>query len=69
MNIDLQKNFNNIYNTLLNQGIKRTAFAKGKGFSSTSQLAPNARKFAPKQKSPPVNKEVGNGCWSVAECN
>ena len=29
MNIDLQKNFNNIYNTLLNQGIKRTAFAKG----------------------------------------
>ena len=35
----IEENLNRIYNTLLNQGIKRTAFAKGMGFSSTSQLA------------------------------
>lgn len=39
MEIDIQKNFNYIYHALLNKGIKRTAFAKGMGFSSTSQLA------------------------------
>jgi hypothetical protein len=39
MEINIEKNLNSIYNTLLNQGIKRTAFAKGMGFSSTSQLA------------------------------
>ncbi len=39
MEIEIQKNLNCIYNALLNQGIKRTAFAKGMGFSSTAQLA------------------------------
>jgi plasmid maintenance system antidote protein VapI len=39
MELNIEKNLNSIYNTLLNQGIKRTAFAKGMGFSSTSQLA------------------------------
>ena len=39
MQIYIEDNLNSIYNTLLNKGIKRTAFAKGMGFSSTSQLA------------------------------
>jgi transcriptional regulator with XRE-family HTH domain len=39
MELDIQQNFNRIYNAILNQGIKRTAFAKGMGFSSTAQLA------------------------------
>lgn len=39
MEINIEKNLKSIYNTLLNQGTKRTAFAKGMGFSSTSQLA------------------------------
>ena len=39
MQVKIEENLNSIYHTLLNQGIKRTAFAKGMGFSSTSQLA------------------------------
>ena len=39
MEINIEKHLNRIYETLLNKGIKRTAFAKGMGFSSTSQLA------------------------------
>ena len=36
---DIQQNFNLIYGTIMNQGIKRTAFAKAMGYSSTSQLS------------------------------
>ena len=39
MNIDIQKNFTVIYTTIMNQGTKRTAFAKAMGYSSTSQLS------------------------------
>ena len=37
--VDIQQNFNLIYGTIMNQGIKRTAFAKAMGYSSTSQLS------------------------------
>ena len=39
MMVDIQQNFNLIYGTIMNQGIKRTAFAKAMGYSSTSQLS------------------------------
>jgi plasmid maintenance system antidote protein VapI len=39
MNFDIQQNFNLIYGTIMNQGIKRTAFAKAMGYSSTAQLS------------------------------
>ncbi len=39
MEFDIQRNFNLIYGTIMNQGIKRTAFAKAMGYSSTAQLA------------------------------
>jgi transcriptional regulator with XRE-family HTH domain len=39
MDFDITKNFNSIYASIMNQGIKRTAFAKAMGYSSTSQLS------------------------------
>ena len=39
MEFDIQQNFNSIYGTIMNQGIKRTAFAKAMGYSSTAQLS------------------------------
>lgn len=39
MNFDITQNFNSIYATIMNQGIKRTAFAKAMGYSSTAQLS------------------------------
>ncbi len=39
MKFGIQKNFNVIYGTIMNQGIKRTAFAKSMGYSSTAQLS------------------------------
>jgi len=39
MEFDIQQNFNLIYGTIMNQGKKRTAFAKAMGYSSTSQLS------------------------------
>ena len=39
MNFDIQQNFARIYRTVNDQGIKRTAFAKSMGYSSTAQLA------------------------------
>jgi hypothetical protein len=39
MELDMTKNFNLIFNAVSNKGIKRTAFAKSMGYSSTSQLA------------------------------
>lgn len=39
MNFDITQNFNSIYATIMNQGNKRTAFAKAMGYSSTSQLS------------------------------
>ena len=33
------------------------------------QFGYNGLVVSAKQKRPPVNKEVGNGCWSVEECN
>lgn len=39
MNFDIQQNFARIYRTVNDQGIKRTAFAKSMGYSSTSQLS------------------------------
>jgi len=38
MNFDIQQNFGRIFRTISDQGIKRTAFAKRMGYSSTSQL-------------------------------
>jgi transcriptional regulator with XRE-family HTH domain len=39
MNFNINQNFGRIYDIILNQGIKRTAFAKAMGYSSTSQLS------------------------------
>ena len=39
MELDITKNFNDIFVAISNKGIKRTAFAKAMGYSSTSQLA------------------------------
>lgn len=39
MNFDIQHNFNSIYVAIMNQGVKRTAFAKAMGYSSTAQLS------------------------------
>lgn len=39
MDFDITTNFNSIYASIMNQGIKRTAFAKSMGYSSTSQLS------------------------------
>jgi transcriptional regulator with XRE-family HTH domain len=39
MELDITKNFNHIFAAVSNKGIKRTAFAKAMGYSSTSQLA------------------------------
>ncbi len=39
MNFNIQQNFSRIYRTIVDQGIKRTAFAKAMGYSSTSQLS------------------------------
>ena len=39
MNFDIQHNFNLIYSAIMNQGVKRTAFAKAMGYSSTAQLS------------------------------
>jgi len=39
MDFDLQQNFGAIYAAIMNQGTKRTAFAKAMGYSSTSQLS------------------------------
>lgn len=39
MEFDIQQNFNLIYGTIMNQGTKRTAFAKAMGYSSTAQLS------------------------------
>jgi transcriptional regulator with XRE-family HTH domain len=39
MELDITKNFNQVFNAVSNKGIKRTAFAKAMGYSSTSQLA------------------------------
>jgi len=39
MEIDITKNFRHIFTAVSNNGIKRTAFAKAMGYSSTSQLA------------------------------
>ena len=39
MNFDITHNFNSIYGAIMNQGIKRTAFAKAMGYSSTAQLS------------------------------
>ena len=39
MNFSIQQNFARIYRTIAEQGIKRTAFAKAMGYSSTSQLS------------------------------
>lgn len=39
MNFDIHQNFARIYRTIADQGIKRTAFAKSMGYSSTAQLS------------------------------
>lgn len=39
MEFNLTRNFNDIFVAVSNKGIKRTAFAKAMGYSSTSQLA------------------------------
>jgi len=39
MRFNIQHNFGMIYHAILNQGIKRTAFAKAMGYSSTAQLS------------------------------
>ena len=39
MKFDITRNFNNIFTAVSNKGVKRTAFAKAMGYSSTSQLA------------------------------
>ena len=39
MELDITKNFNHIFTAVSNRGIKRTAFAKAMGYSSTSQLS------------------------------
>jgi len=39
MDFGLQQNFGAIYAAIMNQGTKRTAFAKAMGYSSTSQLS------------------------------
>jgi transcriptional regulator with XRE-family HTH domain len=39
MEFDLTRNFNDIFAAVSNKGVKRTAFAKAMGYSSTSQLA------------------------------
>jgi transcriptional regulator with XRE-family HTH domain len=39
MELDLTKNFRHIFAAVANKGIKRTAFAKAMGYSSTSQLS------------------------------
>ena len=39
MELDLTKNFRHIFAAVSNKGIKRTAFAKAMGYSSTSQLS------------------------------
>ena len=39
MELDITKNFNHIFAAVSNRGIKRTAFAKAMGYSSTSQLS------------------------------
>lgn len=39
MEFNLTRNFNDIFAAISNKGVKRTAFAKALGYSSTSQLA------------------------------
>jgi len=39
MELDITKNFNHIFAAVSNRGVKRTAFAKAMGYSSTSQLS------------------------------
>jgi plasmid maintenance system antidote protein VapI len=39
MNFNITQNFARIYRTIGDQGIKRTAFAKAMGYSSTAQLS------------------------------
>ena len=39
MNFNITQNFARIYRTVGDQGIKRTAFAKAMGYSSTAQLS------------------------------
>ena len=39
MEFNLTRNFNDIFAAVTNKGVKRTAFAKAMGYSSTSQLA------------------------------
>ena len=39
MEFNLTRNFNDIFAAVSNKGVKRTAFAKAMGYSSTSQLA------------------------------
>lgn len=39
MELDLTNNFRHIFTAVSNKGIKRTAFAKAMGYSSTSQLS------------------------------
>ena len=39
MELNLTRNFNDIFAAVSNKGVKRTAFAKAMGYSSTSQLA------------------------------
>ena len=39
MKFDITRNFNDIFTAVSNKGVKRTAFAKAMGYSSTSQLA------------------------------
>ena len=38
MELDVTRNFNDIFAAVSNKGIKRTAFAKAMGYSSTAQL-------------------------------
>lgn len=39
MEFDIAKNFNQIFVAISNKGVKRTAFAKSMGYSSTAQLS------------------------------
>ena len=39
MEFNLTRNFNDVFAAVSNKGVKRTAFAKAMGYSSTSQLA------------------------------
>jgi hypothetical protein len=39
MDFDIIKNFNHVFVAISNKGVKRTAFAKAMGYSSTAQLS------------------------------